>query len=235
MASDNKEREKLAGGDTWIGHAREGAPDVLDRIVESLRPYVKSVADRELDRDLRAEASASDLVQETLFDAQRDFGTFRGRSEKEFKSWLVGIFRRKLKDFRRRLLRPGRDVRRESPLTHDTHVARSDLTSPSGQAIRRERQQFVREARARLPERARKVVAWYHDEGCTFEEIGRRLGVSTVAAREAWLRALKQLADDLAALREESSAGTRADNVTTTADANGPKPARDSSPGERLR
>ena len=209
MASDIQNRHDSAGSDTWIEGVRQGMPGVLIRLVESLRPFVKKVANRELDRDLRAEASVSDLVQETLFDAQRDIEKFRGRSEREFKSWLVGILRNKLKDFRRRLLRARRDVRREIPLSEDTQFARSDVSSPSVQAIRQERQQLVRVARARLAERDRNVVAWYHDDGCTFEEIGRRLGCSVVSARAAWLRALKKLAGELSVLQEESNAGIR--------------------------
>jgi RNA polymerase sigma-70 factor, ECF subfamily len=226
MPSDIQKRDDPVEDDTWIEEAREASPPVLSRIVESLRPYVTKVADRALDRDLRTEASVSDLVQETLYDAQRDFEKFRGSSEQEFKAWLVGIFRKKLKDFRRRLLRPGRDVRRETPLTPDAPLARSDLTSPSGQAIRRERQQLVRAARARLPERARNIVAWYVDEGCTFAEIGRRLGCSGVNARKLWLRAVKQLARELSALRDESNAWNRSENPTAAPDTNGSETSR---------
>lgn len=220
MSSKTPKRDETAGGDsdTWIEGVRQGTPEVLIRIVESLRPFVKKVANRELDRDFRGEASVSDLVQETLFDAQRKFTKFRGRSEREFKSWLVGIFRNKLKVFRRRLLSPGRDVRRQTPMAQDTQFARSDVSSPSVQAIRRERQQLVRAARARLPERDRKVVAWYHDDGCTFEEIGRRLGCSVVSARAAWLRALKRLARELSALQGESTVEHRSARQTIAAE-----------------
>lgn len=45
----------------------------------------------------------------------------------------------------------------------------------------------------RIPERLRLVVIWRHREDCSFDEIGRRLGISNVAARKNWLRAIEQL------------------------------------------
>jgi DNA-directed RNA polymerase specialized sigma24 family protein len=43
----------------------------------------------------------------------------------------------------------------------------------------------------------RLAVLWRHHESCSFDEIGRRLGCSNVAARKLWLRALQQLQREL--------------------------------------
>ena len=49
----------------------------------------------------------------------------------------------------------------------------------------------------RLPPRDRQVI-WLkqHDE-LTFEELGRGLAISAVAARKAWLRAIERLRQEL--------------------------------------
>jgi RNA polymerase sigma-70 factor, ECF subfamily len=51
---------------------------------------------------------------------------------------------------------------------------------------------------SRLPDRMRREVLWRHHENCSFDEIGRRLQCSNVAARKTWLRAPEQLRADLA-------------------------------------
>jgi RNA polymerase sigma-70 factor, ECF subfamily len=38
--------------------------------------------------DLQAKGGGSDLVQETLLDAHKDFDRFTGRTEQEFLAWL---------------------------------------------------------------------------------------------------------------------------------------------------
>jgi hypothetical protein len=49
----------------------------LARLVD---PYLGGIAARELGPDLRAKGGASDLVQQTFLEAQRDFAAFRGGS-----------------------------------------------------------------------------------------------------------------------------------------------------------
>ena len=73
----------------------------------------------------------------------------------------------------------------------------ADRTSPGGQAVRREEEAALLAALDRLPERMRFAVLWRHHEGCSFDELGRRLGCSNVAARKLWLRALEQLQREL--------------------------------------
>ena len=53
------------------------------------------------------------------------------------------------------------------------------------------------EALLRLPEHYQEVVAWHQRERLTFEEIGRRRGISAEAARKLWMRALGRLRKEL--------------------------------------
>ena len=92
---------------------------------------------------------------------------------------------------------------REVPLAAletDTALAGSlvaDQTSPGTRAVHHEEEAALRSALDRLPERMRQAVLWRHNEGCSFEEIGRRLACSSVAARKLWLKALQQLQVEL--------------------------------------
>lgn len=53
----------------------------------------------EVESSLRAKADASDLVQQTLLEAYRDFGQFRGRTEAEWLAWLRRILARNAAEF----------------------------------------------------------------------------------------------------------------------------------------
>lgn len=59
----------------WIAAARDGSDDALGESLEACRAYLLLVARQEIDPALMAKAGASDLVQETFLEAQRDFGS----------------------------------------------------------------------------------------------------------------------------------------------------------------
>src|SRR5262245_58290664 len=75
-------------GARWLSDARAGSPEALGAVLEACRGYLLLIAQGELSPDLRAKAGASDLVQQTFLDAQRDFGRFRGESVAELRAWL---------------------------------------------------------------------------------------------------------------------------------------------------
>jgi RNA polymerase sigma-70 factor, ECF subfamily len=187
--------------------------------IESLHSYLLLVARRELGRDLRSKASPSDLVQETLLKAHRDLVSFRGHNELELKAWLCGIMANCILQVRRRFECQGRDMsREEGPCAVERRSdfvsprdLRPPLEPPSREAIRRERTWMLQEALGRIPEEDRRLVAWRQSEGCTFEEMGRRLGCSQVTARRSWLRALERLRNELESLRQDSSIGGDSD------------------------
>src|SRR6516164_539208 len=71
----------------WIAQAQTGRPFALGQALEAYRLYLLGVAQRELDSALQAKGGASDLVQETFLEAQRDFAQFKGASAAEFQAW----------------------------------------------------------------------------------------------------------------------------------------------------
>jgi DNA-directed RNA polymerase specialized sigma24 family protein len=50
---------------------------------------------------------------------------------------------------------------------------------------------------SRRKDHYREVVTWHHCEQLSFEEIGRRHGISAEAARKRWTRALRRLRKEL--------------------------------------
>lgn len=217
MLSKAQGAERSHDGACMPDSGPAGSRETFVAALESLHSYLLLIARRELGRDLWSKASPSDLVQETLLKAHRDLASFRGQSEVELKAWVCGILAHCVLEFRRRFDCAGRDINREqNQCTDRLDLDRrcefpGQLAPPSREAIRRERMWLLQQALSRLPEEDRRLVAWRQSEGCTFDEMGRRLGCSLVAARSAWLGALEQLRSELGSLRQDSSIGGDSD------------------------
>jgi RNA polymerase sigma-70 factor (ECF subfamily) len=183
----------------WLAAARAGSADALGRALEACRAYLLLVAERELDPDLRAKGGASDLVQETFLEAQRDFARFSGSSADELRAWLRQLLVHNLANFARGYRRTGkRRLDREAAADdRGWQDLSADTPSPSGRAMARERDEALERALARLPEDYRRVLVLRYQEGRPFEEIGRRMGRSANAVRKLWGRAIERLQAEL--------------------------------------
>ena len=98
--------------------ARSGGAEQLGRLLEVYRHYLGLLARVEIGRNLQAKLDASDLVQDTLLEAHRNFPRFQGSSETQFVCWLRQIMSANLANLLRRYLgTQGRDVRLERELS----------------------------------------------------------------------------------------------------------------------
>src|SRR5687768_7795013 len=99
-----------------IGDARGGSGEALGGLLEECRQYLMLVANRRLDPVLRAKVGPSDLVQETLHDAHRDFDKFHGLTWPELLAWLRRILLNNVTDVARRYQTADkRQISREVP------------------------------------------------------------------------------------------------------------------------
>ncbi|MGO9471667.1 MAG: sigma-70 family RNA polymerase sigma factor [Isosphaeraceae bacterium] len=183
-----------------------------DDVIEGFRTYLLRVAERALTPELKTKEGASDVVQETLVEAHRVFHRFEGRSQEALRAWLrkllmnqVAHVARRYRGTKKRWL--GREVSLDAGLAgQDVDLAlAADHTSPGGRAARREEESALIAALGRLPQNMRHAVLWRHHESCSFDEMGRRLGCSNVAARKLWLRALERLQRELTGRIETST------------------------------
>src|SRR5262245_7270734 len=72
----------------WLAAARAGSCEALGQALESCRGYLLCIAAERLPDGLGAKAGASDLVQQTFLEAQRDLPGFHGESDEEWRAWL---------------------------------------------------------------------------------------------------------------------------------------------------
>src|SRR5271156_1601698 len=100
----------------WFPAARAGSSEALGQVLEACRGYLLLIAQQELDTKLQAKGGASDLVQQTFLEAQRDFAAFQGTTHAALLAWMRQLLVNNLANFRRDLHRDKRRVTREIPL-----------------------------------------------------------------------------------------------------------------------
>src|SRR5207244_1021301 len=96
-----------------LAQARAADSAALGQLFELYRNYLRLIARSMLDRALRLQLDASDLVQETFLKAYRQFAGFAGRDEPELIAWLRQILVRTLADQARYHRRRARNHRRQ--------------------------------------------------------------------------------------------------------------------------
>lgn len=188
-----------------LKRVRKGQPQQLGALLEIYRNYLYLLADSQLDRKLRARSSPSDIVQDTMLEAHRDFHQFRGGSEGEFIRWLRQILVNNLsRSIQMHVLAEKRDIRREVPL-EQLHASFERSTvrlravfdgreeSPSSNASRRERAVLLADIMRRLPPDHRNVLLLRNMQGLRFDEVATQMERSVPAAKMLWIRAIKQL------------------------------------------
>jgi len=140
-------------------------------------------------------------VQQSLLDAHRDRGHFRGRTEAEMAAWLRQILACNLADAARLLGRGKRDTARERSLEAalDASSARletwlaAEQSSPSERAERNEAIVRLVDALAQLPEANRQALVLRHCQGLSLAEISARLGRTPPAVAGLLKRGLAEL------------------------------------------
>src|SRR5438094_1678363 len=188
-----------------LARARQAGGEPLGALLELYRNYLHLLARTQIDLHVQGRVDPSDLVQETLLEAYRDFGQFRGGTETELLAWLRRILVHNLARVAEKHLGPRkRDARRQVSLHRrladlersseqvDAALV-SQVSSASAGAQRREQAAILADTLARLKPDHREVIVLRNLEGLSFEEVARRMGRSAGAVRMLWLRALDRL------------------------------------------
>ena len=194
------------GDAACLAAARRGSKKALGELLEKYRNYLILIARQELDAKVRAKGGASDLVQETFLEAQRDFAQFQGDREEELLAWLKQLLHNNLVNFARRYRAGKRRVSREASLDARSPSRRPDPPAPGPapdeHAAAEEQSRRVRDALARLPGNHRRVLLLRCRDNLSFEEIGKRMKRSTNAAQKLWARAVERLEREMGGGRE---------------------------------
>jgi RNA polymerase sigma-70 factor (ECF subfamily) len=174
-----------------------------DRLLGRHRQRLRNLIALHLDPRIAARIDPSDVVQESLAEADRRLADYLGSRPLPFYPWLRRLALQRLTDLHRLHLRSQeRSVRREEarlPLLSDDSVQRlagrlvARGSNPSAGLHRRDLRERLRAALSRLAERDREVLILRHLEQLSVKEIASVLGITEGAVKVRHVRALERL------------------------------------------
>lgn len=192
-----------------IADAREKADVALGPLLDQYRGYLGLLAKLEVGPKLQRKIDPSDIVQETMLDAHRQFPRFAGTTEVQFLAWLRRLLAGKAANTVRHYFgTQGRNIQQELEGQFSesfdrvsgflNRMAIADSESPSQQVVRREQSVIVADALMQLSSDYRMVIVLRHWDELTFPEIAERMHRSVNSVEKLWLRALGKLRQTVA-------------------------------------
>ncbi len=181
-------RECIATVESLINGARQDRGSELGHLLEYFRPALTELARQEIRDELTCRMSQSDLVQDTMLTASRDFPAFLGRSESEFRRWIFDIFKSRLVDGLRRHRVAER--RRQQVEVQISSQFVNKTASASELAALREDAANLLSALEQLPEEYRDILRKRYFEDMKFEAIAAARGVSIATVWRRWSEAI---------------------------------------------
>jgi RNA polymerase sigma-70 factor, ECF subfamily len=186
--------------------ARGGDAECREQLFALCRSYLGFVARSQVETWLRRKVDASDLVQETMLEACRDFDRFEGRSEKEWLAWLRRILDHNAADFVRRYRSTakraaGREVPFRDPADSQSPGAAEPAApqpTPSQEFLQLDTELRVTAALSQLPTDYQEVIVLRNLQRLSFNEVAERMNRSRPAVQMLWMRAIRKLQESLA-------------------------------------
>jgi RNA polymerase sigma-70 factor (ECF subfamily) len=173
--------------DAELAAAAGGDPAARWNALEACRDYLRLVVRRGGWSSPPGHSATSDLIQQTIVDAWRNFSKFHGRTPGQLRAWLKAI-----------LVHGSLNARRRArPIRIESEALDSSATSPSQAAAQSDSHAALDAALGVLSERHRAVIHLRIWDRLSFPEIGAKLGVSEDAARMLYGRALASLRESM--------------------------------------
>ena len=201
MAADHHDDSQLLVA--LLAEARSGSAEDRDRLFGLCKRYLEVIARSHVESWLRAKVDASDIVQQTMLEAHRDFDRFTGQTSGEWLAWLRKILTRNAADFVRRYRTAAkRNAAREVPLGGLRPADSQQIgppepaaldPSPSQQVMRRDEELRLALALNQLSPDHREVIMLRNLQRLPFDEVAQRMNRSRPAAQMLWGRAIQRL------------------------------------------
>jgi RNA polymerase sigma-70 factor (ECF subfamily) len=184
-----------------IERARDGDAGCRERLFELCRSYLGFVARSQVETWLRVKVDASDLVQQTMLEAHRDFERFQGTSQQQWLAWLRKILAHNAADFVRQYRgtakrQARREVRFRDPADSFSSGAPEPVApgaTPSQEFFQLDDELRVTAALAELAPDYQEVIVLRNLQRLPFAEVAQRMGRSRPAVQMLWMRAIKKL------------------------------------------
>ena len=188
-----------------LERVRRGDAEAMGVLMERYQPYLYLLAQRRLSPRIRTRVDPSDIVQQTLLEAQRDLVSFRGQAEEEFLAWLRRILQHNVQQsIERHWEAKKRSVQQERSLSEPQEGGQelvdfvaAEQSSPSQRAMRGEAAVQLAWAIRTLPEDQQEAVRLRHLEGYSLKQLAETMGRSEMAVAGLIKRGLQNLRQQL--------------------------------------
>jgi RNA polymerase sigma-70 factor (ECF subfamily) len=175
-----------------VRRATAGDAHSLAALLERYMPRLRSFVRLRVDASVRAQESASDLVQTVCREVLQNAEQFEYQGEERFRAWLFQTALNKIRDKAKY-----HHAERRSPAAQAGHVAGAEHPDPAGAlhsasevAIAKETAEAMEQAFDLLTDDYREVITLSRIVGLPHAEIGRSMGRSEAAVRVLLSRAL---------------------------------------------
>lgn len=184
-----------------ISLARDGRDNAKATLLAYFREYVRLLARLHMKPIFSSKFDESDIVQETLMQADRAFHQFRGKTENELAAWLRQILANKGAAMARGYLTEKRDVQIEVRLQDQidassmniANILPSQNRTPSSAALRRERSVQLATAISNVGGDKREVLILHGLQGMSIPDVAKSMGRTEASTWKLWARGLQEL------------------------------------------
>ena len=177
LGSDHADENRI------IAQCLAGDRKAYTLLVERYKELVHDLVYRMIGDAARAE----DIAQDAFVKGYLSLRDFRGESR--FSTWVCRIAINRCRDLLRRARREVLMPDGEPPLSESVDAGET----PAAALERREREEVLHRALARLPLKYREAVVLRHIEGMEFREVGSLLGIAAGAAKVRTFRGREML------------------------------------------
>ena len=169
----------------------------MSSTAEHFRPYLILLARQGLDERLQAKVDISGVVQQTLFEANKDWHQVEQRPTNEQTAWLRKLLANNLRDEARKWHTAARNVDLEQSM-HDSDLRFQEFlaakqSSPSHAAARNEDLLRLAHALLSLPDDQRDAIEQHHLRGLPLAAVAVKLNRSKGAVAALLYRGTQQL------------------------------------------
>lgn len=186
-----------------LERARAGDAAALEQLLALCREQLRQQAEHQLDSQLHQRVDASDVVQQTMLDAQRDLPDFQGHVPAQWWAWINRILENNVvEEVRKHMLAQKRDVRKDRSLDDSRGrggalklLLSGQLSSPSQKAVKGEQREALLQDIEKLPASQREAVRMRYLQEMPIAEIAEVMGRSELAVGGLLKRGLQGLRD----------------------------------------
>jgi RNA polymerase sigma-70 factor (ECF subfamily) len=177
----------------------------LDTLIERHLPWIREQVRRRMGPILRQKADTADYVQDAMVEFLRYGPKVLISDENHFQALIIRIVENSLRQNYDWFTAKRRAISKERPLPSDTVLnldrPNDAVKTPSAEAQRHEREAWIRLGMELLDPKDQEILILQKWENLSFVEIGKRLNLSTDAARMRHNRAVDRLTEKVQLLR----------------------------------